>query len=67
MSYPVDLADLLRLMASQVAEIFRARKPAEIPVYQPRKFELAINARDAKALGLNLSPSFLARADQVIE
>ncbi|EIG63503.1 ABC transporter substrate-binding protein [Bradyrhizobium sp. WSM1253] len=67
MSYSVDLSDLFRLMASQVADIFRGRKPAEIPVHQPTKFELAINVRTATALGLDLSPSFLARADQVIE
>jgi putative tryptophan/tyrosine transport system substrate-binding protein len=67
MSYSVDLADLFRLMASEVAEIFNGKKPGEIPVFQPTKFELAINVRAAKALGLDLSPSFLARADQVIE
>ncbi|MFC7702386.1 ABC transporter substrate-binding protein [Bradyrhizobium sp. GCM10028915] len=67
MSYSVELSDLFRLMASQVAAIFRGGKPAEIPVQQPTKFELAINVRAAKALTLNLSPSFLARADHVIE
>lgn len=67
MSYSVDLADLFRLMASQVSDILRGKKPIEIPVYQPTKFELAINTRTAKALGLDLSPSFLARADRVIE
>lgn len=67
MSYSVDLADLLRLIASQVADIFGGKNPAEIPVYQPTKFELAINARTAKALSLAIPPTLLARADEVIE
>lgn len=67
MSYSVDLADVLRLMASQAADILKGKKPAEIPIYQPTKFELAINAKTAKTLDLHLSPSFLAQAEQVIE
>ncbi|MDT4740293.1 ABC transporter substrate-binding protein [Bradyrhizobium sp. WYCCWR 12699] len=67
MSYSVDLADLFRLMAAQASDILEGKKPSEIPVYQPTKFELAINARAAKALNLDLSPSFLAQADHVLE
>lgn len=60
MSYSVDLADVMRLMASQTADILNGKNPAEIPVYQPTKFDLAINAKTVRALGLQLSPSFLA-------
>ncbi|WP_158091525.1 ABC transporter substrate binding protein [Bradyrhizobium canariense] len=67
MSYSVDPADVMRLMASQTADILNGKNPAEIPVYQPTKFDLAINAKTVRALGLQLSPSFLAQADQVIE
>lgn len=67
MSYSVDLADMFRLIASQVADIFRGKKPADIPIHQPTKYELAINVSTTRALGLALSPSFLAQADRVIE
>ena len=67
MSYSVDLTDMFRLIASQAADILRGKKPADIPIYQPTKYELAINVTTAKELGLALSLSFLAQADRVIE
>jgi putative tryptophan/tyrosine transport system substrate-binding protein len=67
MAYAVDLAELLRRMADDVHQILKGVKPGEIPIYQPTKFELLINLKTAKALGLTLSPTLLGRADQVIE
>jgi len=67
MGYAVDLAELLRRMADDVHQILKGTKPADIPIYQPTKFELLINLKTVKALSLTLPPALLARADAVIE
>jgi putative ABC transport system substrate-binding protein len=67
MMYGPSLADLWRRAAIYVDKILRGTKPAELPVERPTKFDLIINLKAAKALGLTISPSLLSRADQVIE
>jgi putative tryptophan/tyrosine transport system substrate-binding protein len=67
MAYAVDLAELLRRMADDVHQILKGAKPGDIPIYQPIKFELLINLKTAKALGLTLPHGVLARAAEIIE
>ena len=67
MSYGPDNADVFRRGAALAAKILKGAKPADLPVEQANKFELVINLKTAKALGLTIPPSLLARADQVID
>ena len=67
LSYGPNFPDMYRQSARYVAKILNGAKPADLPVEQPTKFELAINLKIAKALNLTLPPTLIVRADEVIE
>jgi putative ABC transport system substrate-binding protein len=66
-SYGPDISDLFRRAGEFVDKILRGAKPGEIPVEQPIKFELVLNLKAARTLGLEIAPTLLARADEVVE
>jgi putative ABC transport system substrate-binding protein len=67
MAYGEDEREVPRRLAVYVDKILRGSKPADLPIQQPTKFELVINLKTAKALGLTIPPSLLARADEIIQ
>ena len=67
MSYGPDFRDLFKRSATYVDRILKGAKPADLPVQQPTKFELVINLKTAKALGLTIPQSVLLRVDQIIQ
>ena len=67
MSYASDLGELAERLAVDVHQILNGTKPGDIPIYRPNKFQLIVNLKAAKALSLEIPPTLLARADEVIE
>ena len=67
MVYAVSITDSFRRAATYVDKILKGRKPADLPVEQPKKFEFIVNLKAAKQIGLTIPPNVLARADQVIK